>query len=118
MILSDWDVYTDPPLSDQISDTLSMFFGVLPTDYANWENRSYSLGKNQVFSTDDWAPLVVALQAAQAEGSGIISTFNLTTVENSWWGIPAGVTSQVTFVYLGRLAGWEAQLSDSMVTNC
>ena len=39
---------------------------------------------------------------------------NLTTVENTWWGIPAGITSQVTFVYLGRLKNWEAELSEDM----
>mmetsp|Transcript_14298 Transcript_14298/g.21406 ORF Transcript_14298/g.21406 Transcript_14298/m.21406 type:complete len:569 (-) Transcript_14298:197-1903(-) len=109
-----WDVYNDAPSKEQITDKLSAFFGVYPSDYANWEERSFDVSKIQVFSQDDWAPLVVALQEAQAAGNGIIATLNLTTVHNDWWGVPAGVKSQITFVYLGRLASWESELSEEM----
>ena len=68
----------------------------------------------QYFPTEDWVPVAQGLQAAQAEGNGIIYSVNLTTIENNWWGIPAGITSEITFVYLGRLKNWEAELSDEM----
>jgi len=109
-----WNVYNDPPLSDQISSDLSSFFGVLPDDVSDAEDRAFDNRKNQMFPKDDWYKVASALQKAQADGNGIIATFNLTTVENVWWGIPAGITSQITFVYLGRLAGWEAELSSDM----
>jgi hypothetical protein len=113
---SDWNPATDTPSSAQASDTLSSLFGVIPEDsmHWTWQKRSFDITKNQYFPTEDWVPVATALQAAQAEGNGIIHTVNLTTVDNSWWGIPAGFTTQVTFVYLGRLANWEAELSDEM----
>lgn len=109
-----WDVLTEPPLKSQIDDGFSSLFGVLPEDYVKWEERSFDFSKDQFFSTDDYAPTVLALQDAQQKGDGIIYTANLTTVNNDWWGIPAGLTAEITFVYLGRLKNWEAQLSDEM----
>jgi hypothetical protein len=111
---SKWNVYEDVPKSEQVSDSLSSLFGVYENDTATWEQRSFDMRYNQVFSGSDWAPVASALQQAQAVGNGIIATFNLTTVENAWWGIPAGITSQITFVYLGRLSGWEKELSAEM----
>lgn len=104
------DVYT----GDQLTDCLTAFFGVLPSDQANWEDRSYEYEKDQVFATSDYAMVVNALQQKQAEGKGMFATFNLTTVENAWWGIPAGLKVQVTFSYLGRLSAWESKLSSDM----
>jgi len=49
----------------------------------------------KVFSTEDFVRVIQALQAAQAAGKGIIATLELTTIENVWWGIPAGRTAQV-----------------------
>ena len=83
---SEWDVETDPPAGDQISNFLSCFFGIFPTDTENWENRSMSYYQNQVFDKSAWTELVVALQTAQSKGEGIIATLNnLTTIENTWW---------------------------------
>ena len=111
---SDWNVAVDPPLKNQIDDGLSSLFGVLPEDYVKWEERSFDFSKDQFFDKNQWIPFVTDMQAAQQAGNGIIVTRNLTTVRNDWWGIPAGVTSEVTFVYLGRLKSWEAQLSEEM----
>jgi hypothetical protein len=111
---SDWDVLSEPPLKSQVDDGFSSLFGVLPQDYVKWEERSFDFSKDQCFSQEDYAPTVQALQAAQQRGDGILCTANLTTVENTWWGIPAGITSEVTFVYLGRLKTWESQLSEEM----
>jgi hypothetical protein len=111
---SDWNVETDIPSKEQIDDGLSSLFGVLPEDYVRWEERSFDFSKDQFFSTDAWIPFVTELQAAQQSGNGIVVTKTLTTVQNDWWGVPAGVEAEVTFVYLGRLTSWEAQLSEEM----
>lgn len=111
---SNWNVEVDPPSKNQIDDGLSSLFGVLPEDYVTWEKRSFDFSKDQFFSRDDWAPLVKDLQRAQQDGNGILVTKTLRTVENSWWGVPSGLEVEVAFVYLGRLASWEAQLSPEM----
>ncbi|CAE7663063.1 unnamed protein product, partial [Symbiodinium microadriaticum] len=51
---------------------------------------------------------------AQAKGDGVITTRTLTTIENTHWGVPAGIQVEVTFVLLGRLFNWESQLSAEM----
>lgn len=48
------------------------------------------------------------------KGKGIIVSANLTTVKNDWWGIPAGIQTEVTFVYLSRCFEWESRLSEEM----
>lgn len=111
---ADWNVATDAPSKTQIDDGLSSLFGILPGDYIRWEERSFDFTKDQFFSTSEWIPFVTELQAAQQAGNGIVVTKKLTTVENVWWGIPAGLEVEVTFVYLGRLAAWEAQLPEEM----
>jgi hypothetical protein len=109
------------PDSDALSENfidfdIPSFFGVVPQDYyANdMELKSYDLSHSQFFSSDDWLPLANALQAAQAEGRGIIHTSELTTVENKLYGIDAGWVVNVTWVYLGRLSAWESELSPEM----
>jgi hypothetical protein len=109
----DWDVNTDPTASGKISNDFSAFFGVISQD-ARWENRSYELERDQVFATSNYATVVTGLQTAQQAGKGIFATYNLTSIENTWWGIPAGVNFEITFSYLGRLPQWEAQLSSDM----
>lgn len=110
----DWDVNTDAPSLDQITNDLSCFFGVLTANDPRWMNRSFEMERNQVFATSDYSRVVTALQTAQQVGTGIFATFNLTTVENTWWGIPAGKTFEITFAYLGRLKQWESLLSPEM----
>jgi hypothetical protein len=105
-----FNVETDEPNEKQITNDFSCFFGVFP-DKADYE---YAYERNQVFPRDDYVSVVKALQAAQSKGNGIVATFNLTTVANEWWGIPAGFTAEVTFVMLGRAHIWESQLSSEM----
>lgn len=111
---SDWDVDVDEPSGDQIDDGFQAYFGVFSPAANKITERSFQIEKNQVFSTADYAPTVKAMQAAQAAGKGVVYSVNLTTVENSWWGVPAGFTTEVTFVYLSRLSQWESQLSAEM----
>lgn len=110
----DWDVNADPYSDDHVTNDIGAFFGVLGTNDPRWENRSFEMEKDQVFATSDYSRVIIGLQTAQQVGDGIFASFNLTTVENSWWGIPAGLTFEVTFSYLGRLPRWEALLSPEM----
>lgn len=109
-----YNPYTDPFTGTEITDCLTAFFGILTPDQANWEDRSYQYEKDQVFAREDYPRVVSALQKAQADGNGIIATLTLTTIENTWWGIPAGLTFEITFSYLGRLKNWESKLSSEM----
>ena len=60
----------------------------------------------QVFAKEDFAPLAVAMQDVMAAGSGCVVTVRLTTVENSWWGIPAGVKASVASVSPRTKVAW------------
>lgn len=109
-----WDVVRDPQSYDHISDDLAAFFGAIDYSLPRYADRTYEYEQNQVFSLKDFDRVALGLQAAQKEGRGIFYTANLTTVENQWWGIPAGLTCEITFAYLGRLSQWEARLSPEM----
>lgn len=110
----DWNVLKDPQAYDHITDDLAAFFGAIDYPLNRYENRTYEYEQNQVFSLQDFNRVALGLQAAQQAGNGIIATFNLTTVENAWWGIPAGLEFEITFSYLGRLKQWEALLTPEM----
>lgn len=110
-----WNPWTDPISEDQITKSIPAFFGLKELDKEpHWEDRSYELERDQVFRNEDYPVLIDKLQKAQAVGSGIIATMNLTTVANEWWGIPEGKTFSVTFSYMGRLQAWEQRLSPEM----
>jgi len=112
---SSWDVYKDDYTGKQVTDELAAYFGVYPVgDPSFWQVRGYDYSRNQQWRTEDWFTLITQLQEAQARGNGIITTMNLTTVGNTLWNVPAGITTQVTFVCLGRALSWEAQLSAEM----
>jgi hypothetical protein len=106
-----WNVYKDKPSKHQIALEISSYFGIYPADA---EHISYDYRVNQIFPEREYPILIQALQRAQQRGKGILATLNLTTVENRWRGISGGITSQITFVYLGRLREWESRLSPEM----
>lgn len=130
-----YDVLSKSTVTQPIyADCVSGFFGIVNENVSIPVNRTGEYYRDQVFDRNDYITVVqgnltshtamnikykillrfLGLQKAQKDGLGIVRTFNLTTVANSWWGIPAGFTSQITFVYLGRLRGWEELLSDEM----
>jgi len=111
----DWDVENDPYSDNQITNDFSSFFGALSsTRLHKYEERSFEYEKNQIFLTSDYITVIKGLQLAQQNGKGIIATFNLTTIENQWWGISAGICTEITFSYLGRLSKWESLLNKEM----
>ena len=112
----DWDVDTDEHSNDQIDDNIQSFFGIL-MDNKEIYQRSYQQDRNHVFPQEEYSNLIHKLQSAQASGTGLIARMNLITIENEWWGIPAGFEVDVTFVYMGRLNIWEKSLSVDMQTR-
>lgn len=70
--------------------------------------------RNTVFPAQDFASLVSDLQDAQAAGFGAVATKPFTTVANTYWGIDAGFTVSVTWVYLSKAWRWEQGLPDAM----
>jgi hypothetical protein len=54
------------------------------------------------------------MQAAALGGNGIVITEEMTTVQNLFWGVDAGIKSNITWVYMGRASNWEARLTDRM----
>ena len=76
--------------------------------------RCHADNRNQVFATADFAPLVRKMQVASLDGRGIVVRQEMETVENTFWGVQAGIKSNVTWVYLDRATKWEAQLSGEM----
>ena len=111
---SQWDPATELPTTARIEDDLPAFFGVhvLPADATEAADQMFALdfSANQVFPTAEFAPLVEALQAAQAGGKPAVVTRQLTTVANDRWGVASGWELNLTVCYLSRIAEWERRL--------
>jgi hypothetical protein len=78
-------------------------FGKADTDY------------NQVFPSTDYAPLVQAMQALKRQGQPMVVTKTHTIQKNDFWGIPAGGTIDILYVYLDQVEAWKSQLKDDWV---
>ena len=82
-----------------------------------------------MFSSDEFVPLVVALQAAQQAGQGIVVQRQLTTVQNNWYSFTfLPYRTVMMIVYSGTLIfedlyfpyrynGWESYRSRSGSIN-
>lgn len=109
-----WNPATMPLLLDSMDSFFSPWFGHIPENINPVLLASLDVYGAQVFKYEEWLPLVVAMQAAQASGNGIVVLMNHTTVSNHKYGIEGGRTVTVLWHYLGRALNWEAQLSDEM----
>ncbi len=90
-------------------------FGVIPSDMDDASLASQDITSHvQFFSSENFIPLALALQSAQRDGHGAMTTTTLRTVANPLFGIEAGWEVSVTWVYLSRVPAWEAQLSPEM----
>jgi hypothetical protein len=109
-----WEPISSPPDSSQINDDFPYFFGVHvnPATAAEKIEQEYSFDytANQVFRSEDFAPVAVALQEAQASGRIPITRRELVTVDNEHWGIKSGFACNLTVVFLGRAGKWEEEL--------
>ena len=97
-----------------VDDSIPAFFGIFLPNKHTFQDRSFEYQRDQIFDTADYNGVIQGLQAAQAVGKGIMYRTILKTVENTWWGIEGGQEVDITFICLGRLSQWEAQLSDDM----
>jgi len=104
----EWNVDEDTPAANQIDKNFSSYFGIFPEDGKGGKSNK----KNQVFSPKDYIKVIKGFQQAQEKGEPIMYRTELVSVENSWWGIPAGVMSNILFSYLGRIKTWEEELPD------
>ena len=111
---SAWNPAVDDLHDADIDFSIPLFFGQIPTDIPYSELVYYEVSQSQVFPAEDWVPLAQQLQQAQTAGHGIVVTTQHTTVNNEFYGIPAGKNITVTWVYLGRASSWESQLSREM----
>lgn len=75
---------------------------------------TYDLVNSQVFADDEWLPFINAMQAAQATNNGIVVSLTHTTAANPRYGLQAGRTVKVLWVYNGRVINWENQLDAEM----
>ncbi len=112
-----YNPYTDVYTGEEASLNIAAYFGVFPSPPEKFTDLVTEYSKNQVFPTENYANVISSLQAAQKAGKGIIGTFNLTTIENDWWGVPAGIETQITFVHIGRLTSWEDRLPSDMKSH-
>ncbi len=70
--------------------------------------------RNQVFARSDFTGVVGALQAAKKAGKAVMTTTELVTRDNDWWGLAGGGRVRVCWVYLERVADWENELDHSI----
>ena len=98
------------PRDGDIDSGISALFGYVDVI----ENPVASVKHNHVFHKIAFPFLVDKLQKAQRRGDGLIAEMKLTTLRNDWWGIEAGHTANIAFVYLGRVRNWELQLPRSL----
>lgn len=70
---------------------------------------------NQVFPGTDYAPLVQAMQELKREGQPMVVSKTHTIQKNDFWGIPAGGTIDILYVYLDQVETWKSQIKDEWV---
>jgi Lysophospholipase catalytic domain len=101
-------------------------FGYQPWDKDESEYLKYGseypskfpvYSNNQVFATEDFQTLQDGLW--QANGSGAHTAYpffvqNLTTVANSWFGVPAGKQVTVVWMYLDVSNDWKKELKEDV----
>jgi hypothetical protein len=90
------------------------WFGQIASNLSESDLDTYDLVNSQVFAADEWLPTITAMQAAQATNNGIVVSLTHTTAENARFGIEAGRTVKVLWVYNGRVINWENQLDAEM----
>jgi hypothetical protein len=91
-----------PGASDISSDILTLFG--IPF------SGSQDMNQNTVFKTDDIRNLMSQFVKKKSKGKSIIAKTSLTTIANKWWGIPAGETYNITWVYNDTVDEFNDQL--------
>ena len=104
-----WNPKQRPPSGSdtEIDDDLPAFFGLKNNDTSQ---LGYDLHRNQIFKKEEFAQVAYDLQESQLTGNGAVARSTHTTIENIFWNIKAGITVNVTWVYLSRAYNWEKRL--------
>lgn len=87
---------------------LSCLFGVCSEVAAQGPGQSY-LGI-QVFSENDFRKLMCEFQKQRDAGNASVVKMSHVSVENTWWGIPAGLDVDIIWVYNERVTNFEQRL--------
>jgi hypothetical protein len=66
--------------------------------------------QNQVFPQSEFAALVTALQSAKRNEGPVMAKCVHTLAANTWWGVEAGGTVTILWVYNDRVPAWESLL--------
>ncbi|KAK3263788.1 hypothetical protein CYMTET_27430 [Cymbomonas tetramitiformis] len=98
-------------LKGKITNNYAMLFGL------TWDGIDGDFTDNQVFRTVDFVQVARGLQDAQDSGNGCVGTFDLQTIANTRWGIPAGKQVRITFVQVGYTKNWEDIVQRSLYSE-
>jgi len=109
-----WDPTVRPPTVKDIDDIVPAYFGIFTDATSGLPAKGWDYRMNHIFNASDFTGLVQKLQSGARAGTGAIASTMLTTVHNPHWGIPAGISANITWVYLSRCFGWEEELSPEM----
>ncbi len=66
---------------------------------------------NQVFDSSEYDALVRELQRQKFDGKPVVATTKHVTLANPWWGVAAGKTVEITWVYNDAAQDWQDRLS-------
>jgi len=104
---SEYKPFQRSPTDNDVDVDLAVLFGMMSES----ANKSVAnLVNDQIFPRFRFNELIVEMQRKQGQGGGIVVRQPLQTIENSFWGIPAGRKVVVTWVYLSRCPLWEKSL--------
>lgn len=106
-----YDPTTGTATEDDLDSNFPALFGIPVTSIFDSAGIDY----NQVFPSTDYAPLVQALQALKQKGESMVVTKTHTIQANPYWGVPAGATIDVLYVYLDQVLSWKSQINDDWV---
>lgn len=109
------DTYYDPATGkakeSELDSSLPALFGIPVTSPFGASEPDY----NQVFPSSDYAPLVQALQTLKRNGQPMVVSKTHTILQNDFWGVPAGGTIDILYVYLDKVEAWKSQIRDEVV---
>jgi hypothetical protein len=88
-----YDVYTNPtPTAKDVSSDILTLFGVIA-------KGSEDMYQNQIFPESDLNDLMAQFVEAKKNGHSLIAQTSHTTLQNDWWGIPAGRKVEIVWIY-------------------
>jgi len=106
-----YDPTTATAARDDLDENLPPLFGIPVTGPFG----KVAPDSNQVFPASDYAPLIQALQALKQKGEPMVVAQTHAIQANAYWGVPAGGTIDVLYIYLDRVEAWTSQITDDWV---